>query len=185
MSTKKGLDHIRNRYFRLRKPRFTREQYTNFIREANMLIRNFIIDGGMFELPHGLGRIYIERYLPTIKIDYIDGKPIPRGYITDYGETDKLRKQLQPTWSRTDWLSVPLTERPFIMYTNEHTDGYSFHVKWDKKNCVKKNKGLKYYCFYPTDEFKRALARRIKKENRPAYYDKPPIRKSRDDNRES
>lgn len=167
-----GFSDIRKSFFLTRKPTsVTFQQYSDFVKEVNLALIQFVIEGGILTMPHGLGKILIEKYKPTYRVKVTEnGKFIPRNHLVDFNETKILRKQLQPTWTNEDWKKVPLEDRPFVMHTNEHSQGFSYRITWDRRNM---NGNIRLFEFKANHlSFKKPLVKILKSDNRPSYYDK-------------
>jgi len=136
-----------------------------------MEIIHYIVNGGIFKIPFGLGSWLIERSMPVRRTNLLDGKPVPRYHLVDFNETLKLRREKQPTWGHEDWKKLPVHERPFIIHKNEHTNGYSYKITWDRRQCGFKKASM--YQFESNHKtFKHELVKRLKSDNVPKYYDK-------------
>ena len=91
---------------------------------------NIINEGRQFHIPFNLGDTYVEK----IKLDYNNRLPI-------------------------DWQLTTRTGK-VIYNLNEHSDGYKYELKWNKKVCSFNNNYL--YRLVYTRENKRLLAKNIK-----------------------
>jgi hypothetical protein len=100
---------------------------------------NIINEGRMFHMPFAMGDAYIEK----VKLDYNNKLPI------NWELTSKAGK--------------------VIYHFNEHSDGYKYILKWNKKVCTFQNNYL--YVLVYTRANKRLLAKNIKTK-RSDYYEK-------------
>lgn len=169
-----NFSDIRDEYLKVNKGNgVTHTQYTNFVKDVNLAIVNYVLEGNILHLPHGLGRIYIEKYVPKKRTKEVNGKPVPNSSYVDFHKTMQLRREVQPNWDSGDWKKLPLEDRLFVMYDNSHSQDYVYHIVWEKKGCPVKN--AYYYNFKPIrKEFKHGLRDMIRDDNvtTPAYYDK-------------
>jgi len=96
------------------------------------IVKYMLYEAGTFKLPLRLGTMRIVK----LKSSYGRNKRKP----VDFNLTKKYGKT--------------------IYHFNEHSDGFKYMFKWDKKNCLVKHKT--FYRFIPTRTNKRELAYIIK-----------------------
>jgi hypothetical protein len=178
---------IRNSYFAHKKPKnITYTQYTEYVKDLNKLLVQWVIDGKI--LPTPIGYFYVVKYKIEQRTKETPDGVIPiSGRLVNYGETMKLRKQLQPTWTHEDWKKLPLAKRAFVMFDNSHTENFIYSIRWSKWG-HSKNAQMQMYAFRPNIvDFRKKLSHRLltDKLTKPAYYDKYEIRKMRQHYRES
>lgn len=117
------------------------QEYRLIIEDYIKMVMNEVLDNAStFKLPFKLGSIRI------IKLDSSLGRK--RRYSIDFGLTQKYGKA--------------------IYHLNEHSDGYKYMFKWDKKDSYVKHGS--FYRFIPTRTNKRRLAFNIK-NNITDYFD--------------
>jgi len=143
--------------------------YMRILKAVNKAIVEHVLAGYIYMMPVGLGRLYISKRIPKVTTKTINGKLVPIGRYVDFGETNKLRKKIQPTWTNNDWKKLAKEDRPVVMYDNSHSDGYRYIITWSKKVIAVRNS--KFYAFRPVRAFKRELAYRIKTQVIPKYYE--------------
>ena len=126
--------------------RFTNGEYSALVGRFMKFIIQQLLDGEEVCLPFSLGRIYIMGFKIKVKID-------KEGRITN----------LAPSWNKTLelWDRNPKAKekKQIVFCTNEHSDGYRYHVTWSKTGANLKHKRL--YSFIMARRNKRMLHGRI------------------------
>jgi hypothetical protein len=178
---------IRNSFFAHRKSKnITYTQYSEFVKDLNKLLVQWVIDGKILSTP--VGYFYIIKYKMANRTkETPDGLAPISSVVVNYGETMKLRREQQPTWTHEDWKKLPLAKRTFVLFDNSHTENNIYSIRWSKWGHTT-NRQMQMYAFKPNIiDFKKKLGKRLLTDNltKPAYYDKYEIRKMRQYYRES
>ncbi len=158
-------DTFRKRYNKI----VTRKQHYDILRDINKVLADHIVEGNKLYLPKGLGTIYVTKFRPKDRFVTVNGKVMAKANQVDFGATNKLRRELQPTWTNADWKKVAKEDRPIIMLNNDHSDGYRYTITWDKHYIMIPTS--RYWSFKGVRTFTRSLASRIKGKNKPTYYE--------------
>jgi hypothetical protein len=114
-----------------------------------IIVRKVINEMFRFEFP-GLGMFYIIKYKYKLETDS-NGKLISKN-PTNWYETKKVR-------------SITGDKTKKVVYLNEHTYGYTYKIKWDKRKFRFVNRS--YYSFITSRELKRTIASVIKSNIKP------------------
>lgn len=126
--------------------RFTRKEYSTLVGNFMKFLFQQLLDGEEIFLPFYLGRLYVMGYKVHAR-------------ITKDGEV----RDLAPSWMKTLklWEKNPEAkkQRKIVYCTNEHSDGYRYHMVWSKTSSKLKHKRL--YSFVLCRKNKRALHARI------------------------
>lgn len=136
--------------------------YTSFMLKA---IYEIIENSSDFKLPSRLGSISIrKRQLKKVLDDKgnirhinrkVDWEATNNMWIKKYGTNDCA-------------VLTKIKNKKTIRYNNEHTNGYTFKVYWDKYFCIVKNRSK--YAFKPCRNFARAISK-LQKEKNIDYYE--------------
>lgn len=70
------------------------------------------------------------------------------------------------TNDKTELKKIP--NKPLVYHDNEHTNGYTFYINWDKRTSNVKNQ--KKYLFIASRDFSRAVSK-IQKQKKVDYYE--------------
>lgn len=148
--------YIKNNIDSLNDYNISSVEYNEIISDYNQEIKYLILNHNYdFKLPFQLGVIGIRKYKPTIKVE--NGKII----------TNNL--PVNPRATRQLWDSNPEAKAKgiTIRYTNKHTDGYVFTLKYFKSNAKYKNKSIYRITF--KREFQREVSVRAKEGSLDAF----------------
>lgn len=109
----------------------SRGLFRDIIYEYNEYVTKEILNGSIFFMPHGLGSLYV------------------------------IRKKFKPAIARLapNW-ELSLKYNKIIYHLNEHSNGYRYNFKWDKKACRFRNYSM--YRLTMIRGIKRLLAKYIK-----------------------
>lgn len=111
----------------------SKEEYRSIVSDFIKEMMNYVLyEAGTLKMPHRLGNIRV------IKIDQRHKRK--RRLSVDFYLTNRYGKT--------------------IYHYNEHSDGYKYMFKWDKRNSILPHKS--FYRFIPTRRNKRTLAYIIK-----------------------
>ena len=131
--------------------------FSEVIKTFNKIFVDELYDGTYLELPHRLGDIYIKKYKPNYRFDE-DNELNNHGQnqMIDYKATKEL------------WKKHPeLAHKRRIFYSNTHSDGYKFKIKWK----FGRIKNVLIYNFVPAKGLRRNLAEYIRNNPHKDYYD--------------
>lgn len=134
----------------------TSVEYNEIISDYNLEIKDLILNYNYdFKLPFQLGIIGIRKYKPTFKVE--NGKILTNNF------------PVNPRATRELWDSNPEAKNKKILvrYTNKHSDGYVFTLKYFKSNAKYKNKSIYRITF--KREFQRELSVRAKEGSIDAF----------------
>lgn len=126
----------------------TESQYRKILREVNTRIKDKI--GNLpydFKMPKRVGTIKVRKYYPEFRVD------------EDGTITNKLSIDFKAT---LDWWSKDREARDNklkLYFENEHSDGFIFKIRYDKKTARFKNKSV--YMFRPNRALKNILSKNI------------------------
>lgn len=133
------------------------QQYNKIITEFNSNIINLILEDQYdFKIPYQLGMIGIRKFKPILKLD-------EKGNLIN-------KLPVNPRATRELWDSDPESKKKkvFVRYTNKHSDGYVFTIRYYKNKHAKyKNKTI--YKFDMVRNVTNELAKRIKRGSIDAY----------------
>lgn len=126
-----------------------------FMKDIGEEFRRYVIEGNFLLVPGGFGKISIQGFKPNQRGTHLFIDPITTG---------KVRKELQPTWTREDWAKLPVEQRHYSFFDNTHTDGYAFRIAWTRPQQPSKLKAkLMLYSFEPVlHNFRRVLSVKLK-----------------------
>jgi hypothetical protein len=130
--------------------------YARVINDFMKFIVNEMINGQVFYLPYSLGNIFVQRKKLT---PYFEFKEMKLNHLpVDYEATKKL------------WAERPefKAKKHLVYHLNEHTDGYSFKICWDRRTCRVSNH--EHYMFKPVRAFSRGLAKHLKNPDSELNY---------------
>lgn len=147
----------------------TPKQHLDILSDVNTLLTQYVIDGNILHMPHGVGKLYVKKFEQKNRFIEIDGKVTAKPKHIDFGATNKLRRELQPTWTNADWKKIPKKDRPIVMLNNDHSDGYRYAIMWEKY--YRNLPHSRNWSFKGVRSFTRRLAKRIKGKNKPTYYE--------------
>lgn len=108
------------------------EDFYKVLSDFNMIAREKLLEGKRFVLPWGMGWIHICK----------SGTNTPR------------RKTATIDWPAS------VKAGKHVYYTNLHSDGYRYKIRWQFNQTV--SPLVKYYYLIPARHFKRALAKIVK-----------------------
>ena len=106
------------------------------------LMMEKVHDGHEVVLPFKLGSIYV-RGKKMMMVEAVDGKV--KGMNISWGKTRKLWELKAKAMGLTlnEYIdAVPSEERKLVYSFNEHTNGYSFKLIWDKTEALAYNRHL-------------------------------------------
>lgn len=106
--------------------------YTYIIEKYYKAIAEYLLEGGVYNMPYKLGFLYVVKTRPRKRTS--KNTPIDWAATVKYGKV--------------------------IRFTNDHSNYFKFLLSWNKTECRVMNKTL--YRFIPTRDFKRTLAAKIK-----------------------
>lgn len=156
----RSIDYnLKDMYKYYKKTMETTVNYKTFIKVIKTFNYHFVdslLHGEYLELPNRIGDIFIQKYEPKFKFDD-NGNLINHGQhnMIDYKATKKL------------WEEYPeLAHKQRVFYTNEHSDGFKFKIKWKKANV----KNIRLYSFIPAKNLKKSLAKFIRNNPNQNYY---------------
>lgn len=171
MISRKGIknkiqcDYGMNNYYSFYKKKYKKEHdfnkidvklYTKIINEFNKELFNHIVEKTLdLELPFSLGTIAIRKIKPKLTLGK-NGKLINQLPINPI-ETKKL-------WDQNEEAK---NKKIYIRYSNKHSDGYLFVIKYLKEKAKYKNK--KAYFIQPKRNLKRTLSYNIKNKTIDAF----------------
>jgi hypothetical protein len=133
--------------------------YKKILKQMNKLVMNALInDNAEFTMPYRMGELSVKKRKVKIKLDS-EGNVIKKAIPVDYKATKEL------------WAKDPEAQKNHtkIYLFNEHFDGYKCLFYWKKKDI--NTRGIKPYCFRPTREYKRELAKQIKNNPNIDFYE--------------
>ena len=135
-----------------------RRTYSAILNKFFLKVLNNIYNNRTYKLPENFGEICVTKKKITHIFDtegnYDYKVSIAR---TNWGETNKL------------WKKHPeLAHKKYIVYENEHTNGYSFKIYWNRLGRKLHTLGL--YGFRPARTFSRNLAKFVKQNPHIDYY---------------
>lgn len=131
--------------------------FASILKEVNEeMIKLTILHNQKISLPN-LGSISIVKY----KKNFFDKDGnLTNKSVIDYGETNKLWRNLYPNKSYEEILTIK--DKPVIFQTNDHFNGYFCKFKWENFNS--KLKGKRGYQFKATRGNNRYLTSCLKDE---------------------
>lgn len=125
-----------------------RHTYTKIVTEFNEFLVNEVIHGQIFYMPYKLGALAVKKTkgMKARKDGTINMRTIP----VDYKATMEY------------WKKHPeaLAEGKLIRHLNEHTDGYTYRIYWDKRTAVVQ--GCRAFTFRRARHFQRGLSAFLK-----------------------
>jgi len=148
-----GSDYTNTSYF------VNFNTYKEVIKQMNKLVMDSLINNNSeFTIPYRMGELSVKKRKVKIRLDS-EGNVIKKALPVDYKATKEL------------WVNDPEAQKNHIkIYLfNEHFDGYKCLFHWKKKDI--NTKGIKPYCFRPTREYKRELAKQIKTNPNIDFYE--------------
>ena len=120
-------------------------RYSNVIEQFNLLIFDKIIRNGFeLKLPYGLGHLAVsaKRMTPEVR----NGRLVPTEAAVDWGKTRALWNEI---FEGMEWSEIVKQEnKPFVYFENDHTNGYTMRIKWNRLFSKIKNAG--FYGFSAT-----------------------------------
>lgn len=130
--------------------------FSKVIKSFNKHFVNELYDGAYLTLPHKLGDIFIIKYKPVYKFS-------ESNELNNHGQVGmidyKATKEL--------WVAHPeLAHKQRVFYSNEHSDGFKFKIKWLPGKV--RNKAV--YTFIPAKSLKRNLAKYIRNNPNKDYH---------------
>jgi len=133
--------------------------FMRILSRFNLYLVKLLYNGFIFKIPNGLGNLLIiKKKLQHVFDDEGNYNYKKSRACTDWGETNKL------------WKAHPkLKHKKYIVYENEHTNGFSFKFKWSLRghNNVKY---VRWYAFKPTRTTSRGLATYVRENPNTDYY---------------
>lgn len=147
-----GVLHYHRYYKRNYKNPLKLSLYRKVLRSINSKVANKISDDCYdFKMPKRMGIIKIRKFEKKIAID----------------ENGKVRHKFAPNWKATRelWNNNKEAElaKKIIFYENEHSNGYTYRIIYDKYSSNYKNKSL--YRFQPNRGLTRRLSKNIQENN--------------------
>ena len=124
---------------------------------------------GPYYMDFSLFKAIAEDYLKMLSAEIVDNASI---YVLPYrlGTFQVVKLDYRMSRERRYPIDYKLTSvyNKLIYHLNEHSDGFKYMFKWDKKRCITKHKT--FYRFIPTRGNKRKMAYNIK-NNIVDYFD--------------
>lgn len=114
------------------------KKYIEICHLFNKIVSDKIIRESMeFKIPHGLGTMRIKSVKHTFKT--VDGKLDKRRSGVDWKKTKDMYSQMYGT---NDWDELKdIPNKKVVIYTNEHSNGYTMKWYWARKNsCIFTNR---------------------------------------------
>jgi hypothetical protein len=143
------------------------QEYCEVIRLFNKKAKDAIIyNSWVFKLPYRLGTIYIKKIKITLALDE-NGEVDTRKLVPDWPKTHALWSRIYPDKSKIELKEI--RNKKIVYLLNEHTDGYKFIVRWQKKYCNVAGHGP--YEFVFAKDNRRELARLLKSNPNITYYE--------------
>lgn len=131
-------------------------EYCKILSEFNLLFVNYIIyESVEIKLPFNLGSMRVKKHKKKVTLEKIqEGK-----MSVDWKETKQL------------WEDNPKAKesKKLVFHLNEHRDGYSYKIFWDKNRAMLLNKT--FYYLVPARNFKRTLANVLNTNFKIDYYE--------------
>ena len=117
-----------------------------------------------YDIPFSLYKEICYEYFKELKENILSGKTVELPYRL--GIISVIKYRLPLTKGRKVGIDYQLSKKygKKILLTNEHTNGYSYKIKWLKGHAIFKNK--RSYKFVPPRDMKRTLAKLIKTEHK-------------------
>lgn len=134
----------------------SRELYPKILRSINEKIFKEIVNKPYdFRIPKRLGYIKIRKYYPEFSV--VGNKVVKNKMMIDFPATFRL------------WESDPdaYEKKILLYYENDHSDGFVFKIKYDKRHSFYKNRSV--YMFAPTRKMKNLLGKNIKNKTIDAF----------------
>lgn len=157
--------------------------FTNTLGDIFMGIRDYLLTGNDYFLPHQLGVFTIRWQARRIKTVEKNGKKIIRGLCIDWGGTIDYYRNTVPELKdakapeiRAYIKSLPKGEKVILKHFNEHTDGRVARINYIKEypGATAKYKSKRFKKFIPTRRFTQALSDVILKNNNVSFNEDIP-----------
>jgi len=120
-----------------------------FYKEVSKMI---VFNAFELRMPYRLGRLRVRKYKPKLKIN-ADGTLDKSKLFVDYANTNKL-------WSEDEEAKK---NKKLVYHLNDHSNGYQHRWFWEKRTSNIPNHSA--YCFMPSRQNKRTLAKALKDED--------------------
>lgn len=163
-SSKYLLKHFYEYYKKNSKNPVSKKIFRNVVHDFfEYRMQLIIYDNIDFTLPARFGILGIRKKCNSIYTK----KDGTLRYIINWGETNKLWKQMYP--DKTPQELKEIKNKPFVYYTNDKVDGKVFDFMWYKFTANFKHK--RNYKFEPIRKWKRKLADFVRLSKEVNYYD--------------
>lgn len=156
MDYKFPANRIYRRYKETSENPLSYSEYCKILSEFNSLFVNYIIyESVEIKLPFNLGTIRVKKHKKKVTLDKIQ-----KGKVSvNWKETKQL------------WEDNPKAKefKKLVFHLNEHRDGYSYKIFWNKERALLLNKT--FYYLTPARNFKRTLANVLNTNFKIDYYE--------------
>lgn len=163
------LRHIYQMYVQQRLERnqtvLKQDKFKTFSYEFLKELSKVILESGFeYKVPHKMG--YIRIKASKIKYKIKDGRIMPKKGIIDWGSCRKVWHEMYPGLTLKELKLIK--DKPFIFYTNDHTNGEVYRWYWDKKTCNVPNHSV--YTFEPVKQNRLRLKEIVTSEDFETIY---------------
>lgn len=144
-------------------------EYPDFRKVYEKYIKNvmyhIIEKSADYRMPGRLGDIGIRKKKIKMFIND-DGELEYRNRKPNWGDTLKLWEKKYGTLDKEELKKIK--NKPIVYFDNEHTNGYTFFIAWDKRTCNAKHQSK--YIFVGSRGFSRAIPK-VQDDKKIDYYE--------------
>lgn len=149
-------------------------EWNEYIKVITATIREWIIKGNIFLLPHNLGQLFIKKMKQSFFYKDEKGVKHVRMKSINWKATQELRLKKEPDKPYEYWAKKENRDKYLVVFTNEHTDGNIYQIKHNYIGNAQEtnNNRLAHFYIKPQHVFKLELGRFLKTNKKiPTYYE--------------